>query len=88
MDNKKWVVYLVRCADESLYCGITNDLGKRLVDHNAGKGAKYTRSRTPVELVAVGPSMTRSDALKLEYRIKKAPTGEKIASLLIMVTAS
>ena len=81
MNNKIWIVYLVRCSDESIYCGITNDLGNRLKDHNSGKGAKYTRSRRPVELVGVGPKMTKSEALKLEYRIKRLPTGQKIIQL-------
>ena len=44
MNNKEWVVYLVRCADESLYCGITKDVEMRLAAHNSGKGAKYTKS--------------------------------------------
>jgi putative endonuclease len=81
MSDKEWVVYLVCCADRSLYCGITKDIAKRLGEHNAGKGAKYTQSRKPVEMVAVSPPMTRSDALKLEYRIKKLAAGEKIAAL-------
>src|SRR5210317_211614 len=81
MNNKKWVVYLVRCSDNSLYCGITNDIKNRLIDHNSGKGAKYTRSRRPVELVGVGPRMTKSKALKLEHRIKRLPPGQKIIQL-------
>ena len=81
MNEKKWVVYLTRCADNSLYCGITNDLNSRLRDHNSGKGAKYTRSRRPVELIGVGTEMTKSEALKLEYRIKRLPPGQKIIQL-------
>ncbi len=81
MSEKKWVVYLVRCADNSLYCGITNDLKSRLIAHSSGKGAKYTRSRRPVELVGVRPKMTKSEALKLEYRIKQLPPGQKIIQL-------
>jgi putative endonuclease len=81
MENRDWVVYLIHCADRSLYCGITNDLKKRLTEHDAGKGAKYTRSRRPVELVAVSPKMSKSDALKFEYRIKKLPSGRKIIEL-------
>ncbi len=81
MSEKKWVVYLVRCADNSLYCGISNDLKSRLTEHNSGKGAKYTRSRRPVELVGVGPKMTKSEALKLEYRIKRLPPDQKIIQL-------
>jgi hypothetical protein len=50
--NMGWNVYLVKCADNSLYCGITNDITSRIAKHNAGKGAKYTQSRLPVELMA------------------------------------
>ena len=81
MNNKKWVVYLVRCSDRSLYCGISNDLKNRLFDHNSGRGAKYTRSRRPVEPVGVSFEMTKSDALKLEYRIKQLPANRKIAEI-------
>ncbi|MCP4722977.1 MAG: GIY-YIG nuclease family protein, partial [Desulfobacteraceae bacterium] len=49
---RDWQVYLLKCADLSLYCGITNNLKARIDTHNAGKGAKYTRGRLPVELVA------------------------------------
>ncbi len=79
MNTKNWVVYLVRCSDKSLYCGISNDLKKRLIEHNSGKGAKYTRSRRPVEPVGVSFEMTKSEALKLEYRIKQLPANRKIA---------
>jgi putative endonuclease len=81
MNNKKWVVYLVLCSDKSLYCGISNDLKSRVIEHNSGKGAKYTRSRRPVDLVAVSPEMTKSDALKLEYRIKRLPANKKMSKL-------
>jgi putative endonuclease len=81
MNNKNWIVYLVRCFDDSLYCGITNDLNNRLAEHNSGKGAKYTRSRRPVELAGVSPKMTKSEVLRLEYRIKRLPTDRKIAEL-------
>ena len=81
MNNKKWVVYLVRCSDKSLYCGISNDLKSRVIEHNSGKGAKYTRSRRPVDLVGISPEMTKSEALKLEYRIKQLPANKKISKL-------
>ena len=81
MSEKEWVVYLVRCTDESLYCGITNDIKNRLIEHNSGKGAKYTKSRRPVELGGISPELTKRDALKLEYRIKQLPAGKKIAEL-------
>jgi len=82
MDKRQWVVYLVRCSDESLYCGITNNLKNRLIAHNSGRGAKYTRSRRPVELVGAGSAMTKSNALKLEYRVKHVPAGSKYYELI------
>ena len=81
MSNKNWIVYLVRCSDKSLYCGISNDYKNRLIEHNSGKGAKYTRSRRPVVLVGISPEMTKSEALKLEYRIKQLPANKKISKL-------
>lgn len=75
--SRQWVVYLIRCSDESLYCGTTNNLENRLAAHNSGRGAKYTRSRRPVELVGASFEMTKSDALKLEYRVKRLPAGKK-----------
>ena len=75
--SRQWVVYLIRCSDESLYCGITNNLKNRLAAHNSGRGAKYTKSRRPVELVGSSSEMTKSDALKLEYRVKRLPAGKK-----------
>jgi putative endonuclease len=81
MRPKKWVVYLIRCSDESVYCGITNNIENRIAVHNSGKGAKYTRSRRPVELVAASPEMTKNDALKMEYRIKRISVDKKIIEL-------
>jgi putative endonuclease len=81
MNEKKWLAYLVRCSDKSLYCGISNDYKNRLIEHNSGKGAKYTRSRRPVELVGISPEMTKIEALKLEYRIKQLPVDQKLSKL-------
>lgn len=67
----RWCVYLLRCADGSLYCGITNELKARIATHNKGRGAKYTRSRLPVRLAYVEAVKTRSMALRREYQIKK-----------------
>jgi len=64
-----------------LYCGISKDLKSRLIQHNSGKGAKYIRSRRPVDLVSVSPEMTKSEALKLEYRIKQLTADKKLAQL-------
>ena len=73
-----WVCYLLKCADDTLYCGITNDLGKRIAVHNAGEGAKYTRSRTPVELVFSEACEDRSAASKREMEIKKLSRAAKL----------
>jgi putative endonuclease len=81
MVTREWVAYLVRCSDESLYCGISNDLKNRLAAHNSGRGAKYTRSRRPVKLIAVSSVLTKSEALQLEYRIKQLPAKRKITAI-------
>lgn len=66
-----YYVYIVRCSDGSLYTGQTNDLKKRLFDHNSSDfGAKYTKGRRPVELVYKEAYKSRSEALKREYEIK------------------
>ncbi|MEP6859810.1 MAG: GIY-YIG nuclease family protein [Deltaproteobacteria bacterium] len=70
-------MYLARCADATLYCGITNDLAARLTAHNARKGARYTRSRTPIEIVGVRRCTTKGRALQLEYRVKQLTREQK-----------
>lgn len=77
-----WCVYILECADGSYYTGVTNNLDKRLRAHNAGKGAKYTRSRLPVAYKAVITGLEKSEAFRLEYRIKKKPRAQKIAALV------
>ncbi|MDO8465723.1 MAG: GIY-YIG nuclease family protein [Gallionella sp.] len=74
-----WFCYLLRCADDTLYCGITNDLEKRLAAHNAGVASKYTRVRVPVELVFVEPCADRSAASKREMEIKALKRVDKLA---------
>ena len=81
LNTMDWKVYLVKCADNSLYCGITNDLNGRIEKHNAGKGAKYTQSRMPVELVAASRGLSKSEALRLEHYIKQQPAGKKVETL-------
>lgn len=73
-----WLCYLLRCADDTLYCGITNDLEKRLAAHNAGTASKYTRTRLPVELVYAEPCADRSAASKREMEIKALTRAEKL----------
>ena len=72
-----WFCYLLLCADDSLYCGITNDLEKRLISHNTGEGAKYTRGRTPVKIVYWESCADKSAALKREMQIKRLPREKK-----------
>ena len=74
-----WTCYLLQCADNTLYCGITNDPTKRLAAHNAGEGAKYTRGRTPVTLVYQEHCADKSSALKREREIKALPRVCKLA---------
>ncbi len=70
-------VYILKCGDGSFYCGYTNDVKKRLEKHKSGKGAKYTRSRLPLELVFVEKYNDKSQALKREYEIKKLSRSQK-----------
>ena len=76
--NKVWFVYLLRCGDGSLYCGITDDVLRRLEAHRSGKGAKYTRGRGPLELVYTEECESYSAALKREAAIKKLKRQEKL----------
>ena len=74
-----WFCYILRCADDTLYCGITNDIDKRLAAHNAGTAAKYTRARGPVRLVYVEDCADRSAASKRELAIKNLARTKKLA---------
>ncbi len=73
------VTYIVRCSDGTLYTGWTNDIDKRLLAHNQGLGAKYTRGRRPVELVYLERFQTKQEAMKREAAIKKLPRADKLA---------
>lgn len=72
-----WYLYILRCGDGSLYTGITTDVEKRLEAHRAGKGAKYTRGRGPLELVYREVCADHSNALKRELAVKKLPRIQK-----------
>ena len=76
--DPRWLVYLLRCSDGSLYTGITNDLPKRLKAHAAGKASRYTRSRLPVKLAYSEPQRSKSAALKREVAIKRLRRAEKV----------
>ena len=73
-----WKLYILRCRDGSLYTGITTDVEKRFAAHNAGKGAKYTRGRGPLELVYSEACGDHSAALNRELEIKSLPREEKM----------
>lgn len=77
LKRKKSYTYMVRCKDGSLYTGWTNDLEKRIKAHNEGKGAKYTRSRGPVELVYTEEYETKQEAMSREVKIKHLTKTEK-----------
>ncbi len=73
----RWSVYILRCADGTLYTGITTDIAARLAKHNSGDGAKYTRSRRPVELVWSRAMKSESAARRGEVALKKLSKAEK-----------
>jgi predicted GIY-YIG superfamily endonuclease len=70
LQRRGWCLYLVKCADGTLYTGITNDLRRRIDQHNNGTASRYTRSRLPVALVYREECRDKSGALKKEYRVK------------------
>lgn len=72
-----WFVYMLRCGDGTLYTGVTDDVPRRLAAHRAGKGAKYTRGRGPLELVYSEQVSDKSAALRREYQIKRLTRQEK-----------
>ncbi|OLD43146.1 MAG: hypothetical protein AUI55_03410 [Gemmatimonadetes bacterium 13_1_40CM_2_70_7] len=76
-----WFVYVLQCADGSLYTGITNDLRRRLAAHRAGTASRYTRARLPVRLVYQERRRTHSAALKREAAIKRLPRATKLKML-------
>lgn len=77
MENKLWFVYMLRCGDGTLYTGITDDVAKRLAAHRSGKGAKYTKGRSPLTLHYVERFESKGEALRREAAIKKLPASQK-----------
>ena len=76
-----WTVYMLRCADDTLYTGIARDADARADAHNAGRGAKYTRARRPVSIIYREGAESRSSASKREYAIKRLSRAQKLALL-------
>lgn len=75
----RWFVYIALCADETIYVGIARDVVRRLEAHNAGRGARYTRGRGPLRVLATRRCPTKGDALRLEMALKRLPRVEKEA---------
>ena len=74
-----WFLYIVETADGSFYTGITTDVARRIADHNAGRGARYTRSRRPVTLLAAWQTFGQGKALQLELKLKGLSRAQKMA---------
>ncbi len=77
-EPSNWIVYILECADRTLYTGITNDLAHRIKEHENGTGAKYTRGRAPFTLLYTETHPSRSQALKREARIKSFDRAAKL----------
>jgi putative endonuclease len=77
-DGNFWYVYILRCGDGTLYTGIARDVTLRLSEHASGHGARYTRGRGPLELCAQHRCENKTDALRLEYAIKRLPRRDKL----------
>jgi putative endonuclease len=76
---KSWFVYILECSDGTLYTGSTNNIERRIQQHNKGTGAKYTKGRAPVVLLRWFKLENKSQALKLEYKIKQLTKKEKLS---------
>lgn len=79
--NKDWIVYILHCRDHTLYTGITNNIEKRLINHNKGTASLYTKTRLPVKLLALSRGMSKEEALRLEIKIKRLPKNRKLTAL-------
>lgn len=75
-----WFVYIARCSDRTLYVGIARDVAARMNAHNRGRGAKYTRGRAPLDLLATRKCTTHGDALRLELALKRLSRSQKLVA--------
>ena len=78
MSETNWVVYILQCNDDTLYTGITTNLERRINQHENGKGAKYTKGRSPFKIIYIQICNDKSSALKRELEIKKLKKSEKL----------
>ena len=83
-----WYLYILRCGDDTLYTGITNDISARLKAHASGKGAKYTRGRGPLELVYQEQQESYSAALKREHQVKRLTRAQKLHMIDTYLTSA
>lgn len=85
-ERRCWCVYILRCADATLYTGITNNLPRRLEQHNRGTASRYTRVRLPAMLAYREAQTSRSQALKREFAIKRLPRAAKESLIALRAT--
>lgn len=85
-NNKKWLVYILRCVDDSLYVGATNDIERRFVEHLTGKGSKFTRSRKAAEIIYTEEFNNKYDAFKREKEIKGFSRHKKLNLIKLKTT--
>ncbi|WP_201367299.1 GIY-YIG nuclease family protein [Dictyobacter formicarum] len=78
MNSVLHYVYIVRCVDDTLYTGYTTDVARRIATHNAGKGARYTRTRLPIELLVSWEFASKNEALRIEYALKRWSRRQKL----------
>jgi putative endonuclease len=76
---ERWFVYVARCSDGTLYVGVARDVAARMAAHDAGRGARYTRGRGPLQVLATRRCTSHGDALRLEMAFKRLPRAEKLA---------
>jgi putative endonuclease len=86
MEKPDWHLYLIECADGSLYAGITTDVERRYQQHIDGKGARYTRSHKPVRLLVAAPVGSRSAATRAEIALKRLPKEKKLQAVVDLRT--
>lgn len=79
--REPWFLYLLECRDGTLYAGVARDVERRVEAHNAGRGARYTRGRLPVRVLAATPPLDKSSAHRLEHWLKQQPRDEKLAAI-------
>lgn len=87
-DDSAWYLYLLECTGDSIYTGITTDVARRFAQHVSGKGAKYTRSRKPLRIMAQLRFETKSEALKAEIEIKRMSSAQKRAFCTQLLAAA